>query len=286
MSKRTKTLQAPYTSPPRIYPLDVVLACGSHKRSKQLCALQTVRFGQKVSFSHVILAIQPGVYLHSTTDAGVHFARPADIWESPDYEARKLVLRNTALHTLVSQTEIIETAIKYSHEVSGDRYNYFISLPKRVAKALRRVLNQDENALFCSELAAKVLLSRSVRVVPSLPPEQIWPGHFEHQRNDGSWMDVTPLHATYAELCTIGKDLKCVDPGAKYCFEMSEYAFDLSQNLHTVKLGNRKLSADVEESRLKFDEVDQTFRNLLKEKTPQSAWNRLKELGRLLRRRR
>ncbi len=229
------------TSPPRLCALDVVLVRGTGTLSTAQCAAQSLRFGRKVSFSHVVLGVQPGVYLHSTPHAGVHFARPSDIWGASDYTANKLVLRSKELHKGLTLFEIIDAAIEYANSISGAHYNYLISFPEGVAKPVRRFLGQDESALFCSELAAKILQDNRAW---KLQPEQTWPGHFELEHGD--WEDVTPLHTAFAELYKKGSDLNCSDIGAKYCFDATERDFEMCQALHSLKLGNRKLLRETE----------------------------------------
>ena len=181
---------------------------------------------RKVSFSHVVLTIQPGVYLHSTTAAGVHFARPAEIWGSPEYQANQLVIRSRDLRKNPSSREIvdfsiIDDAIEYAHDAAGTPYNYLFDLPTKVAGAIRSLLKKDQNALFCSELAAKILRKNHAW---TLSPEQTWPAHFEHKRGN-SWDDVTSLHADYAALYAKGKDPNCVDRSARYCFADDRTSF-------------------------------------------------------------
>ncbi len=246
-SPRTRTPQAPSTSPPRIRALDVVLVCGTGKQSQALCEVQSLFFLKKVSFSHVVLTIQPGVYLHSTTAAGVHFARPAEIWGSAEYQANQLVIRSRDLRKNPSSREIvdfsiIDDAIEYAHDAAGTPYNYLFDLPTKVAGAIRSLLKKDQNALFCSELAAKILRKNHAW---TLSPEQTWPAHFEHKRGN-SWDDVTSLHADYAALCAKGKEPNCVDRSARYCFVETERAFQTSEDLYSAKLGNIELVRNFE----------------------------------------
>jgi hypothetical protein len=237
--RRIRTPQGQFTSPPRVRALDVVLVCGTGKQSEALCKVQSLFFLKKVSFSHVVLTIQPGVYLHSTTAGGVHFARPSDIWGSPQFKTNQLVLRSRNLYKDLSSADIarsgiIASAIEYAQEAAGTPYNYLFDLHPEVAGAIRSLLKKDKNALFCSELAAKILRKHNAW---ALPPEQTWPAHFEHERGS-SWDDVTSLHADYAALYAQGKDPNFVDRGARYCFEVTERTFQMSQANYGAKLGN------------------------------------------------
>ena len=232
----------PPTSPPRIYPLDVVLVQGTTRQSRAQCLAQSAYLGKKVSFSHTILAVAPGVYIHSTPGAGVHFAKPSEIWGSPQYAPYKLVLTSQSLHELLTPAEVIQSAIEYAHTISGDRYNYLINIPEKIAKPIRRLLGHDQSALFCSELAAKIL---SEHASWNILPEQTWPGHFQHERGT-AWDDATSLHADYAELYNKGADPACPDLGARYCFNLTESNFKMCEDLLTLKLGNRKLRRDAE----------------------------------------
>jgi len=251
--RRTRTPQGQFTSPPRVRALDVVLVCGTGKQSEALCKVQSLFFLKKVSFSHVVLTIQPGVYLHSTTAAGVHFAKPSDIWGSPQFKTNQLVLRSRNLYKDLSSADIarsaiIASAIEYAHDVAGTPYNYLFDLPTKVAGAIRSLLKKDKNALFCSELAAQILREHDSW---ALRPERTWPAHFEHKRGS-SWDDVTSLHADYAALYAKGKDPNCVDRGARYCFEETERAFQMSEDLFSAKLGNIELVRNFEKIQRKL----------------------------------
>ncbi len=245
--RRTRTPQAQFTSPPRVRALDVVLVCGTGKQSEALCQVQSLFFLKKVSFSHVVLTIQPGVYLHSTTAGGVHFARPSDIWGSPQFKTNQLGLRSRNLYKDPSSSDIadfaiIDDAIEYAHDAAGTAYNYLFDLPTKVAGAIRSLLKKDKNALLCSELAAKILRENHAW---ALRPERTWPAHFEHTRGS-SWDDVTSLHADYPTLYAKGKDPNCVDRSAQYCFEVTEQAFQTSQANYGAKLGNIELVRNFE----------------------------------------
>jgi hypothetical protein len=251
--RRTRTPQAQPTSPPRVRALDVVLVCGTGKQSEALCKVQSLFFLKKVSFSHVVLTIRQGVYLHSNTADGVHFARPSDIWGEPHYKANQLVIRSRKLYKDLSSADIarsaiIASAIEYAHEAAGTPYNYLFDLPPKVAGAIRSLLKNDTNALFCSELAAKILRKHDAW---NLPPEQTWPAHFEHERGS-SWDDVTSLHADYAALYAKGKDPNCVDRGAQYCFEVTEGAFKEAQTAYGMKLGQIQMVRNFEKIERKF----------------------------------
>jgi hypothetical protein len=241
--RRVSSTGPPPTSPPRIYSLDVVLVQGASRQSRAQCLAQSAYLGKHVSFSHTILTVAPGVYIHSTPGDGVHFAKPTEIWGSPHYAPYKLVLRNKLLHEHLTAADLIQSGIEYAHTISGDRYNYLLHIPEKIAKPIRRLVGLDASALFCSELAAKILCDHELW---TLPPEQTWPGHFEHERGTAAWDDVTSLHADYAELYTKGADPACLDSGAKYCFDLTESNFKMCQDLHTLKLGNRKLRRDAE----------------------------------------
>jgi len=250
---RTRTQRAQFTSPPRVRALDVVLVCGTGKQSEALCNVQSLFFLKKVSFSHVVLTIQPSLYLHSTTADGVHFARPSDIWGSPQYKPNQLVLRSRKLYKDPSSPDsadfaIIDDAIEYAHEVAGTPYNYLMDLPPKVAGAIRSLLKKDKNALFCSEVAAKIHHKHHAW---NLPPEQTWPAHFEHKRGS-SWDDVTSLHADYAALYAKGKDPNCVDRGAQYCFEVTEGTFKEAQTSYGMKLGQIQMVRNFEKIEQKF----------------------------------
>ncbi|MGC1434714.1 MAG: hypothetical protein WA847_02380 [Terriglobales bacterium] len=251
--RRTRTPQRQFTSPPRVRALDVVLVCGTGKQSEALCKVQSLFFLKKVSFSHVVLTIRPGVYLHSTTADGVHFAKPSDIWGSPHYKANQLVIRSRNLYKDLSsadiaRSEIIAAAIEYAHEAAGTPYNYLFDLPMKVAGAIRSLLKKDKNALFCSELAAQILREHDSW---ALRPERTWPAHFEHKRGS-SWDDVTSLHADYAALYAKGKDPNCVDRGARYCFEKTERAFQMSEDLFSAKLGQIQMVRNFEKIERKY----------------------------------
>jgi hypothetical protein len=251
--RRTRTPQAQFTSPPRVRALDVVLVCGTGKQSEALCKVQSLFFLKKVSFSHVVLTIQPGVYLHSTTAGGVHFARPSDIWGSPKFKTNQLVLRSRKLYPDPSSpdiisSEIIEAAIQYAHDAAGTSYNYLFNFPTKVAEAIRSLLKKQKNALFCSELAAQILREHDSWARRA---ERTWPAHFEHKRGS-SWDDVTSLHADYAALYAMGKDPNCVDHGARYCFEVTEGAFQMSQANYGAKLGQIQMVRNFEKIERKY----------------------------------
>jgi hypothetical protein len=217
--------------------------------------VQSLLFLKKVSFSHVALTIQPGVYLHSTTHDGVHFARPSDFWGSPLYKTNQLALRSRKLypdpsHPDITPSAIIASAIEYAHDMAGTPYNYLFDLPTKVAGTIRSLLKKDKHALFCSELAAKILCANDAW---AQQPERTWPAHFEHSRGL-SWDDVTSLHTDYAALYAEGKDPNCPDRGARYCFEETERAFQISQANYGAKLGNIELIRNFEKIKRKMDE--------------------------------
>lgn len=148
----------------------------------------------------------------------------------------------------VINSEIIEAAIQYAHDAAGTPYNYLFNFPKKVAEAIRSLLMKDKNAQFCSELAAQILREHHAW---ARRPERTWPAHFEHKRGS-SWDDVTSLHADYAALYAQGRDPNCVDRGARYCFEETERAFQMSEDLFSVKLGQIQMVRNFEKIQRKL----------------------------------
>jgi hypothetical protein len=225
-------------------PLDVLLVRGTSPESTALCFAQTVMMKKSVHFSHAIVTITQGVYLHATGE-GVHVIRPADVWKSPHYRAEKLVLRNRniAAMTIGFQSKVAQHRAAKTY---GDRYNYWIGIPKKLTRP---------DAWFCSELAADHLEAAGHCVCKGRRPERIWPGHFEYCKNNPEWIVVTGVHRQFADWTIGGKS----DDAPNYCkafWSMGEASFLVAQQ-------SLQLSSDAAKSKKTIDYLKAELGKLL-----------------------
>jgi hypothetical protein len=208
-------------------PLDVLLVRGTSLESTALCVSQGVLMRRPVHFSHAIVTIMQGVYLQATGD-GVYPIRPADVWSSPHYRSRKLVLRNRRVAAMTIDLQS-KAAYQRATETYGKRYNYWIGIPKKLIK---------QDAWFCSELAANHLQAVGQCVYKGRSPERTWPGHFEHRKNHDAWMDVTKVHHDYAEWTIRGQSqdapahCRAAWSQGEAMFQMAELTWKLNSSIN------------------------------------------------------
>ena len=134
--------------------------------------------------------------------------RGVDISGTSTYADRKLVLRSKKITHTLSVTDDREIGVPYKTRVRP-AHNWLYGMSKH------------RDAWFCSELAAALLKDAGHTVVDQRTPERIWPGHFEHSRNDGSWMDVPIFIQAIPPFYARGRDEPQSDPIARAKYTLS-----------------------------------------------------------------
>lgn len=146
-------------------------------------------------YTHVLLCVLPGLYMHSMPDGGVHFVQAED----PRFNFAKKhgdnwkVRRNVALvDNLGRYSEIGDKAAYYI----GQKYNgLFLASPLR-GKAF------TESHSFCSELIARVFADLGIPPFDEgIRAEHILPAHLDEitADPDSDWHDVTEDYRAYFE---------------------------------------------------------------------------------------
>jgi len=180
-----------------------------------------------VSFSHVIFVIGEGTCIHATTN-GIDLIRLSEIWTSPDYLVKKVVLRNKKINTQIICWEDDEWAKqlhKFTLKSFGAKYSYYFGIPKKWI---------DDNKWFCSELAATFLKKIGHEIVPNRNPEKIYPGHFQFCLNKSEWEDITDCYESYVKKITDGSDENCLNKEDRAYYSIGEAEFVNAQNCYLI----------------------------------------------------
>lgn len=183
-----------YTDMP--LPLDVVLVRGTGIRGWFLCALQSIRLGRLVRFSHALLSLGEGALVHAVIPR-VGIIRPLDVWHSKKYHKNPLVLRRTALNSESEISALIEFAYAFSRLKYHEKYNLFFGIPKSI---LRR------KSSFCSELVVQAHRLFGTEFFDTKRPEKVYPGHLSELAVDIEWSDVSNIYKAYTEEILQGRN--------------------------------------------------------------------------------
>ena len=171
---------------------DVVLVRGVGKVSDLIVAMQRAAVREyAANYSHVILSIAPGVFIHSNKDGGVHIASLSSVIDSKDYKDNWRVLRNLEIQRRIGGDpsyafEILRKAIYYLRQ----DYNIWFGIPKGTSK--KPGMHSGKNT-FCSELIAKVYRDLGIPLFQNMP-EKTFPVHIEMLIHSSSWIDVTHVY--------------------------------------------------------------------------------------------
>lgn len=145
---------------------------------------QTVATGKRAKYTHVLLCVMPGLYVHSVVNQGVHLVLAEN--EEGNFPALYgdgwKVVRNLNL----SQNHQSMAMVAY-------RAAYYIGQKYNGAFAVSGFLSQrfKISRSFCSELIAKIFVDLG-HPIANLKPEQILPAHIDSATKDSDqWKDVT-----------------------------------------------------------------------------------------------
>jgi len=171
---------------------DVVLVKGSGKVSDLIVAMQRAAVREyAATYSHVILSIAPGIFIHSNKAGGVHIASLSSVIDGKDYMGNWKVLRNLEIQRRIGDDpsyalEILRKAIYYLRQ----DYNKWFGIPKGPSK--EPGMQFDKNT-FCSELVAKVYRDLGIPLFRNIP-EKTFPVHIEMLKYSSDWIDVTHVY--------------------------------------------------------------------------------------------
>ncbi|MBP4048787.1 hypothetical protein J9978_04660 [Chromobacterium violaceum] len=150
---------------------DVFLMCGDAKHSDYLALAQKVIYKNSKS-SHVLFSFGDGVFVHSTTDAGVNFAFYENILK--DCKDGWRVIRMKGLADVQR-----EAMMKASIYFIDQAYNY------------KFFFKSNERSSFCSELVAKIFERAGINLFEK-ESGTITPADFDKAADsDAHWEDVT-----------------------------------------------------------------------------------------------
>src|SRR5579864_5150736 len=150
---------------------------------------QTAVSRRRARYTHVLLCVMPGLYIHSIPHKGVHFiAAEDDEANFPEhYGDRLAVRRNTQLTNNVALAGQIPWKAQY---FIGQKYNGAFGGAARLAQLWR------DSHSFCSELIARIYQDLGISVC-DLAPEHVLPVHLDNATKSGQWIDVTSLYVAY-----------------------------------------------------------------------------------------
>lgn len=169
---------------------DVALVRGRSKRSKAIVALQTIPVGKTSPFSHVGLCVSNLVFIHATSERGVHLVLADEMFDSLTVADNWRVVRNRKLQEAIAddpgrRIELYKDAVYFLAQA----YNKEFVRVKRGA-------NEEDSSSFCSELVAK-LYSRWGLPFSDGAPSRTYPGHIDRvTANEAEWLDVTNQYKT------------------------------------------------------------------------------------------
>jgi hypothetical protein len=165
-------------------PGDIVLV-SDRKFGPVIRLAQTMASGKAALYSHTMLCVMPGLFIHATTPGGVGFVAAED--PSADFQSRYdhawCVRRHASfaaddhLRQQVSQRAAYYLGQGYNWMIVGGR---FLGLPYEQAHS------------YCSELVAKVYRDVDpVCLATAEPPDRILPVHLAALTEGPQWTDVT-----------------------------------------------------------------------------------------------
>ncbi|HHB1595999.1 TPA: YiiX/YebB-like N1pC/P60 family cysteine hydrolase [Vibrio campbellii] len=160
-------------------PGDVLLISGKGKISKTLITAQKAIYPNAKS-SHVELSLGDGVFIHATSDSGVHITILTDEDKACNGEWR--VIRHKSITELGSVTQSLQIAATY-HAQQG--YNKVF-----MGKG-------NDHSSFCSELVAKSYAKTGINIINGKQPSKVTPAHFDKEADQLiDWIDVTAEYQT------------------------------------------------------------------------------------------
>ena len=160
-------------------PGDVLLLTGDGKLSSSLVLAQKIIYSN-ASSSHVELSLGDGIFIHSTSDKGVHLTLLID--EDRVCNSKWRVIRHKSIREACLNTEELQKASMYFY---AQDYN----------KAFMGSGNDVSS--FCSELVAKAYARAEIKIIEGKPPSKVTPAHFDKEADSlDNWVDVTDQYKT------------------------------------------------------------------------------------------
>lgn len=254
---------------------DIVLVAADKSLNLNLL-LQSLLRGHQARFSHVLLCVMPGLYVHSTTDRGVHLVAAED--EEANFPAKYgdawKVLRHQRLANDLNLAARLQWRVIF---YLGQDYNWSFQATHW------RGTQYNLAHSFCSELVARVFQDIGVSAFgePKAPPDTL-PTDFDHVAIGQDWIDVTADYRRPFEAETrtfenevfdqdierlIGRQVAINDP--RLLFIETLVAVFKSVQIH------KKLIRETEELHRASASLDKAFRAMSKDE----QLDRLKGLG-------
>lgn len=189
---------------------DLLLVKGSGVKSGLLAEIQTPASGlwhTPSDFSHVAICLNNSLFIHSTSQRGVHLENLRSIL--CEVEENWIAVRHCEIEKL--QENNFEHVYKRCSYYLSQKYNFRLSLKSKI----------DETS-FCSELACKIYEDLGVKI-SNKTPKRTFPIHIQNQINNDSWSDVTEIYKKYLKYADI---------------EIEQMEIDLATSLHQIQHGS------------------------------------------------
>ncbi len=174
-------------------PGDILLVRGIGAKSTLLGKIQNplrLLWRPKYAFSHALLCVVNGTFIHSTPNGGVHII------------SFKSLMKQVTPHWRVIRRIGMEDKVESNFAAFTNRCTYYMAQKYNVSLGALPRLTDSKS--FCSELIAKVYRDLGMPVC-HLPPHRVYPRHLFRLLERPEWRDVTELYQRpflYQLLCS------------------------------------------------------------------------------------
>ncbi len=146
---------------------------------------QSLIAGNTARYSHVLLCVLPGLYVHSMPENGVQFLQG----ESPDADFDKKYGTAWAVRRLRRLSDNPELAGRLSWRAAyylGQSYNWVFLGSRLIGQSY------STSHSFCSELIVRIFNDVGVPILqPAFAPEKALPAHLDEATLSDDWTDLT-----------------------------------------------------------------------------------------------
>ncbi|WHM96224.1 YiiX/YebB-like N1pC/P60 family cysteine hydrolase [Citrobacter freundii] len=209
-------------------PGDVLLVKGIGKKSDAILYAQKA-FYLKAKSSHVALSLGGGLFIHATSDGGVHLTSIDKELETCEGNWR--VIRKKGLEEV--QVEALNTSGLY---FARQKYNMFV------------FFEGNEYSSFCSELVAKAYKKAGVKIMSGKPSSKVLPCHFDKEADVlVDWEDVSHEYEHgLADIAENNLAFKYLFELLKQCIERRTIVSKFRKQLFDFSIMDAKARGDYE----------------------------------------